>query len=77
LPSRSRGLSSRDRLLSLVRYTYVMDVQDRHQLSQMFGNLAIVVARVPVVELGVRHGEPSLLRAADEVLALARAAMDS
>jgi hypothetical protein len=76
-PSRTCALASRDRLVSLVRYTYLMDVQDRHQLSQMFVNVTTVVDRVPVLRLDVRGGGQSLLRAADEVLALARAAIDS
>lgn len=77
LPSRTRSLGARDRLVSLVRYTYLMDVHDRRQLAQMFGNLAALVAHIPVVRLDVRNARRSLLPAADEVLALARAAVDS
>jgi hypothetical protein len=75
--SRTRRLTSRDALVSLVRSTYLLDVQDRRQLARMFGDLASLAARVPVVRLDVRHAGTSLARAAVEVLDLARRAVDS
>lgn len=75
--SRTRRLTARDALVSLVRYTYVLDVQDRRQLARIFSDLASIAARVPVARLDVRHAGASLTRAAGEVLALARAAVDS
>jgi hypothetical protein len=76
-PSRTRTLSTRDSLVALVRYTFVMDAEDRDQLSRMFSGLASIVAKIPVVRLDVRRAGQGLPRTADEVLALARTAADS
>jgi hypothetical protein len=77
LASRARGLTSRDALVSLIGYTYVLDVKDRRQLSRMFGGLASIAVRIPVARLDVRHAGGDLTRTAHEVLALARTAVDS
>jgi len=71
-PTRTRAFGSRDRLIALAPYTYVMDVEDRRQLSQMFRSLSTLVTRVPVVRLNLRDGRRRALETADEVLALAR-----
>lgn len=71
-PTRTRALGSRDRLMALAPYTYVMDVEDRRQLSQMFSSLSTLVAHVPVVRLNVRDSRRRALNMADEVLALVR-----
>jgi hypothetical protein len=75
--SRTRVLTARDALVSLVSHTYLLDVQDRRQLTRMFGDLASIAARLPVARLDVRHAGKSLTRAAAEVLALARSFADS
>jgi hypothetical protein len=74
---RTQRLSPRDGLITLARYTYLMDVEDRGHLSRMFENLSTVVARVPVARLHFREGSRTLLTAADEVLAMARTVADS
>ena len=51
--ARTRALGSRDRFMSLAPYTYVMDVEDRRQLSQMFRSLATLAAHVPIARLSV------------------------
>ena len=75
--SRMQKLTSRDALVALVRYAYLLDVQDRSQLARTFRDLASIAVRVPVVRLDVRHAGSSLTRAAAEVLDLARRAVDS
>ena len=71
-PARTRALGSRDRFVSLAPYTYVMDVEDRRQLSQMFRSLSTLAAHVPVVRLSCPDSRRRVLATADEVLAAAR-----
>jgi pimeloyl-ACP methyl ester carboxylesterase len=70
--ARTRALGSRDRLMSLAPYTYVMDVEDRRQLSQMFRSLATLAAHVPIVRLSVPDSRRRVLETAVEVLDVAR-----
>ena len=71
--TRVRSLTVRDRLMSLVPFTWVIDVADRASLARVFDQLCGVVARVPVARLTVGQSGGGLPRTADEVLALARA----
>ena len=59
--------------MSLAPYTYVMDVEERRQLSQMFRSLATLAAHVPIVRLSVPDSRRRVLETAVEVLAVARA----
>jgi hypothetical protein len=52
-------------LMGLLRYTYVLDVQDRQDLAGLFSGLAALAATVPVMRLRLRHGESRLPQAAD------------
>jgi pimeloyl-ACP methyl ester carboxylesterase len=70
--ARTRPLESRERFMSLAPYTYVMDVEDRRQLSQMFRSLATLAAHVPIVRLNVPDSRRRMLETAVEVLAAAR-----
>jgi hypothetical protein len=70
-----RALAPRERLIALARCTYVLDVQDRVQLAAMFGGLAWLVGRVPVLRLHLRDGRRHLTLAAGAVAALSRAAV--
>jgi hypothetical protein len=72
-----RPVAPRQRLVALTRCTYVLDVQDRAQLAAMFGGLAWLVSRVPVLGLHLQDGRRQLSRAAGAVAALSRAAVDS
>jgi hypothetical protein len=72
LPTRSRTLGSRDRLMALAPYTYVMDVEDRRQLHHMFRCLSSLVTHVPVVRLSLPDSRQRVLEAAGDVLELAR-----
>ena len=71
-----RALGSRDRFMSLAPYTYVMDVEDRRQLSQMFRSLATLAAHVPIVRLSVPDSRRRVLETAVEVLALSPGVSD-
>ena len=73
LPTLSRALASRDRLMALAPYTHLLDVEDRRQLLHMFRGLSTLVTLVPVVRLNVCDGRRRLLETADEILALVRA----
>jgi hypothetical protein len=72
-PTRARSLSARDRVMSLVPYGWLIDVADRAAVARVFEQLCAVAVRVPVARLTVGDGRRGLPRAADEVLALARA----
>jgi pimeloyl-ACP methyl ester carboxylesterase len=71
-PARTRALGSRDRFMSLAPYTYVMDIEDRRQLSQMFRSLATLAADVPIVRLSVPDSRRRVLETADVVMGLTR-----
>jgi len=70
LPTLSRALAPRDRLLALAPCTYVMDVGDRRQLLHMFRGLSTLVTHVPVVRLSLPDSRRRVLAAAEHVLAL-------
>ena len=70
--ARTRALESRDRFMSLAPYTYLMDVEDGRQLSQMFRSLATLAAHVPIVRLSVPDNRRRMLETAVEVLDVAR-----
>ena len=72
LPTRSRILGSRDRFMALAPYTYLMDVEDRRQLHQMFRCLSSLVMHVPVVRLSLPDSRRRVLEAAEDVLELTR-----
>lgn len=44
------------RLIELVKYAYVLDVEDRGELSRVFDGLASLATGVPIMTLRVRHG---------------------
>jgi pimeloyl-ACP methyl ester carboxylesterase len=71
-PARLRALESRDRFMSLAPYAYVMDVEDRRQLSQMFRSLATLAAHVPIARLSVPDNRRRVLETAEVVLGLSR-----
>jgi hypothetical protein len=71
-PARTRALGSRDRFMSLAPYTYVMDIEDRRQLSQMFRSLATLAAYVPIVRLSVPDSRRRVLETAEVVMGLTR-----
>jgi hypothetical protein len=70
-PAALARCSPRDRLMGLVRVAYVMDVEDRTRLAELFDNLARVAAEVPVARLRVRESLTTLGRAAEAVQHLA------
>jgi hypothetical protein len=55
------------RLIGLLRYAYVLDVEDRVELAAVFDRLAAAVGRVPVLRLRVRHGASRLDAAAETI----------
>jgi hypothetical protein len=65
--------SPRNRLMGLVRVAYVMDVEDRARLAELFDNLARIAAEVPVARLRVRDSLAAVGCAADAVQQVARA----
>jgi hypothetical protein len=73
--SRVRSLSARDRFIALVPYAWLIDVADPPTMARIFDQLHAVVSNVPVARLNARDGRRMLTRTADEVLALARAAV--
>jgi hypothetical protein len=61
------------RLIGLVKYAYVLDIEDREYLARAFSVLASVVTSIPVLRLRVGHGHSRLADAADAICAHARA----
>jgi len=55
------------RVMGLLRYAYVLDVEDRAELAGVFDRLAITAARVPVLRLRLRHGYSRLASAAEMI----------
>ncbi len=51
-----RRNSAAARLMELVKYAYVLDVEDRGELSRVFDGLASLAIGVPILTLRVRHG---------------------
>jgi hypothetical protein len=75
LSPRARGIAAaefsrsgpRARLMLLVRFAHVMDVDDRARLAQLFDRVGGVAARVPVARLRVRDGRAAVGPAAEAV----------
>lgn len=61
------------RLMGLLRFAYVLDVEDREGLAGLFAGLATLVTTVPVLRLRLRNGHSRLPRAADLIRAYAAA----
>jgi hypothetical protein len=59
------------RLMGLLRYAYLLDVEDRGELAGVFERLALAVARVPVWRLRIRDDRRCLGAAADAIRAFA------
>jgi hypothetical protein len=57
------SLGSRDRLVTLTRYLFVLDVGDRGQVARTFSAAAALVSRIPVMRFAVRD-DPRQLPAA-------------
>jgi hypothetical protein len=55
------------RVMGLLRCAYILDVEDRRDLSSAFDRLAVTAGRVPVMRLRVRHGHSRLTAAADTI----------
>ena len=53
-PACAIPLQSRDRLMALAPYTYLLDVGDRRQLAQTFSALSAIVTELPVQRLRLR-----------------------
>jgi hypothetical protein len=70
-PASINGVAPRARLMGLLRFGYVLDVEDRRDLSMLFSGLARIVARVPVMRLRVRNGKRFLPQAARLIRAFA------
>ena len=60
-------------LVGLVRFAYLLDIEDRRDLARIFATLADVVRVVPVFRLRVRRGHRRLRDVADGLLARATA----
>jgi hypothetical protein len=52
------------RLMGLLRFGYLLDVEDRRDLAMLFAGLSRIVESVPVLRLRVRHGSRFLPEAA-------------
>lgn len=59
------------RLMGLLRFAYVLDVEDRTDLAGVFAGLATLATTVPVLRLRLRHGHSRLPQAADLIRAYA------
>jgi hypothetical protein len=55
------------RVMGLLRYAYILDVEDRRDLSLAFDRLAVAAGRVPVMRLRIRHGHSRLNAAAETI----------
>ena len=73
-PVRARALRPRDRLMALARFAFIMDVEDRRQLSATFASLVSLIDRVRIERLHVAEGRGAMRSNADEVLSMVRAA---
>jgi hypothetical protein len=57
------------RLMSLVRFAYLLDIEDRAHLARTFDALASIAVSVPVLRLRIREGHGRLAGAADAICA--------
>ena len=55
------------RVMGLLRYAYILDVEDRRDLSLAFDRLAVAGGRVPVMRLRIRLGHRRLNAAAETI----------
>jgi hypothetical protein len=69
-----RRVGPRARLMGLLRYGYVLDVEDRRDLGMLFAGLSRIAASVPVMRLRVRNGSRFLPRAASLIRQFAASA---
>jgi hypothetical protein len=60
------------RLMGLVRFAYLLDIEDRAHLARTFDALASIAMSVPVLRLRVREGHARLAGAADAICAHAQ-----
>jgi hypothetical protein len=60
-------------LMGLLRFAYVLDVEDRQNAAAVFGALATIATSVPVLRLRLPHGHNRLAEAADLIRARASA----
>ena len=60
------------RLMGLLKYAYVLDVEDRAELAAMFDAISTVAAVTPLMRLRVRGGRRHLLTAASRIVEFAR-----
>jgi len=60
------------RLMGLIKYTYLLDIEDRIHLARTFERLAAIVTAVPVLRLRVRNGHRWLQDPAARVFAHAQ-----
>jgi hypothetical protein len=66
-----RTCAGPDRLLRLLRFAYLLDVDDRRTLEDLFHQLATLVSMVPVRHLRIRRGRAHLPAIADAIRASA------
>lgn len=67
------SLSPRDRLVTLTRYLFLLDIGDRAQVARTFSAAAALVSRIPVMRLALRDDPRQLPAAARRVYDLLRA----
>jgi hypothetical protein len=70
--ARASPLSPRERFVAIVPFTFLLDIDDRGQLSRTFAQLTSVVTAVPVMRLQVCDDRRALGDIADSVVALTR-----
>jgi hypothetical protein len=59
-------------LMGLVKYAYLLDIEDREHLARAFQALASLATSVPVLRLRLRDGHSRLADAADAIAAYAQ-----
>ncbi len=70
--ARASHLSPRQRFVAVVPFTFLLDIDDRGQLSRTFDQLTTLVTAVPVMRLQIRDDRRALGDIADSVVALTR-----
>ncbi|HYT76930.1 MAG TPA: hypothetical protein VEL79_19405 [Vicinamibacterales bacterium] len=76
-PVAVRRVRAPARLMGLLRFAYLLDVEDRKDLTAAFSALARVATGVPVLRLRLRHGHSRLPEAADRIRAYAAGMLTS
>jgi hypothetical protein len=69
---RIRRCRASARLMGLVKYAYLLDIEDREHLARLFDALASIATSVPVLRLRVRDGHKRLAAVAEEICAYAK-----